>query len=369
MAGIYYHIPFCRRVCSYCDFYRTVQTARLPEVVDAMCREVAARADFLHGEPIRTRYFGGGTPSLCTHGQLERLLAATSEHFDCSAVEETTLEANPDDLTADYLRGLRRLGIDRLSIGIQSFDDDCLRLLNRRHTAAEAEAAVMRAREAGFENLTVDLIFGVPGFGEASLERSIERLLRLDVPHVSAYLLTVEPRTRFGVLAARGELKEVSEARCETEYALIDRRLSEAGYEHYEVSNYARRGFRARHNSRYWDGTPYLGVGPAAHSYDGLSRQWNAASVERYLQGEPRGSETLTDEERRLEYLLTRLRTADGFAPSDYGARFGAERLQRLERQALRLAENGLLERVGDRLRIPVARLLVSDAVIAALAD
>ena len=369
MAGIYYHIPFCRRVCSYCDFYRTVQTARLPEVVEAMCREVASQAGFLHGEPIRTRYFGGGTPSLCTHGQLERLLGVTAEHFDCSAVEETTLEANPDDLTADYLRGLRQLGIDRLSIGIQSFDDDCLRLMNRRHTAAEAEAAVERARDAGFENLTVDLIFGVPGFGEASLERSVERLLRLDVPHVSAYLLTVEPRTRFGVLAARGQLREVSEAVCEAEYALICRRLSEAGYEHYEVSNYARPGFRARHNSRYWDGTPYLGIGPAAHSYDGESRQWNVASVERYLQGEPREGERLTDEDRRLEYLLTRLRTIEGFAAADYAARFGAECLERLGRRAERLVENGLLERAGGRLRIPAARLLVSDAVIAALAD
>ena len=373
MAGIYYHIPFCKRICSYCDFYRTVQTARLPEVIGAMCREIVAQAGFLRGEPIRTRYFGGGTPSLCTHGQLEQLLAATAGSFDCSAVEETTLEANPDDLTEAYLRGLRPLGIDRLSIGIQSFDDEALRLMNRRHTAAEAEAAVERARDAGFTNLTADLIFGVPGFGGASLERSIERLLRLDVPHVSAYLLTVEPRTRFGVLTARGELHEVPEAVCEAEYDLIHRRLTEAGYLHYEVSNYARPGFRALHNSRYWDGTPYLGIGPAAHSYDGVRRSWNSASVERYLQGEPRGVELLSDEDRRLEYLLTRLRTADGFAPDDYAARFGAEELHRLEHRAARWLENGLLERCSDpsgggvRLRIPPGRLLLSDAVIAAL--
>lgn len=368
MAGIYYHIPFCKRICSYCDFYRTAQRDRLPEVIDAMAREIDARAGYLGGAPIRTRYFGGGTPSLCTVGQLQTLLRRTAERFDCSAVEETTLEANPDDLTADYLAALRRIGIDRLSIGIQSFDDACLRFMNRRHTAAEAEDAVRRARAAGFDNLTVDLIFGVPGFGGASFERSLDRLLALDVPHVSAYLLTVEPRTRFGVLAARGELQEVPDTRCEEEYFRIHERLTAAGYCHYEVSNYAREGFRARHNSRYWDGTPYLGIGPAAHSYDGASRQWNVASVERYLGGEAPERELLTDEDRRLEYLLTRLRTAEGFATADFGARFGAVRRERLLEAARPELAAGRLELCEGRLRIPPRRMLVSDAVIAALA-
>lgn len=368
MAGIYYHIPFCKRICSYCDFYRTVRTERLDEVIGAMERELDARAGYLGGETLRTRYFGGGTPSLCSPAQLERLLQRTAERFDCTAVEETTLEANPDDLSAGYLAALRRIGIDRLSIGIQSFDDDCLRFMNRRHTAAEAEAAVRRAREAGFENLTVDLIFGLPGFGGASLERSVDRLLALDVPHVSAYLLSIEPRTRFGTLAARGALQEPSDACCEEEYLLIHRRLTEAGYRHYEVSNYAREGFRARHNSRYWDGTPYLGIGPAAHSFDGASRQWNVSSVDRYLAGCPPEREVLTGEQRRLEYLLTRLRTDEGFRTDDYGARFGEEALGQLLAAARPELAEGRLVLLQGRLRIPPERMLVSDAVLATLA-
>lgn len=369
MAGIYYHIPFCKRICGYCDFYRTARLQRLPAVIGAMCDEIGARAGYLGGAPVRTRYFGGGTPSLCSAGELERLLETTAARFDCSAVEETTLEANPDDLSADCLAALRRLGIDRLSIGIQSFDDAALRLMNRRHTADEAEAAVRRARAAGFDNVAVDLIFGLPGFGGASLDRSLDRLLRLGVPHVSAYLLTIEPHTRFGLLAERGELEEVPDERCEAEYLLIHRRLTEAGYEHYEVSNYALPGFRARHNSRYWDGTPYLGIGPAAHSFDGRSRCWNVSSVERYLAGAPAEGETLTAEQLRLEYLLTRLRTADGLSTADFTARFGASALDRLLAAARPLLAGGDLVAAGERLRIPPARLLVSDAVIRTLSE
>lgn len=367
MAGIYYHIPFCKRICSYCDFYRTAALGRMEEVVEAMCREVRTRADYLGGAPIRTRYFGGGTPSLCSPEQLARLLDTTSELMDCSAVEETTLEANPDDLNEHYLKALRSIGIDRLSIGVQSFDDGCLRLMNRRHTADEAEAAVKRAQDAGFENLTIDLIFGVPNYGGPSLERSIDRALALNVQHISAYLLTVEPRTRFGVMRDRGELQEVSDAVCEEEFALIHNRLTKAGMEHYELSNFARKGFRARHNSHYWDATPYLGIGPAAHSFDGRTRQWNAASIERYLAGEAPEGEELTTTDRINEYLMTRLRTIEGFAWSDLEARFGAAVCRQIASDVARgTAAGELVERDG-RVSIPPQRMLVSDRIIASL--
>ena len=186
MAGIYYHIPFCKRICSYCDFYRTAQISRLPQLIEAMCREIEQRRDYLQGEPIRTRYFGGGTPSLCTIEQLKSLLDITARHFDCTELEESTLEANPDDLNPQYLNDLRTIGIDRLSIGIQSFDDGCLRLMNRRHTASQAIRAVKDAQAAGFDNLTIDLIFGVPGYGGAAWERSIDQALDLGVQHISA---------------------------------------------------------------------------------------------------------------------------------------------------------------------------------------
>lgn len=204
MAGLYFHIPFCKRVCAYCDFYKEVGTERLPALVEAMYRELDARHDYLGGEPVRTRYFGGGTPSLCSPETIRGLLDRAAQIFDCSAVEETTLEANPDDLDAPYLAALREAGIDRLSIGVQSFDDDCLRLMNRRHNAAQAAEAIRTARNVGFDNITADVIFGVPGFGGDSLRRTLDRLIESDVQHISAYHLTVEPDTAFGRRAARG---------------------------------------------------------------------------------------------------------------------------------------------------------------------
>lgn len=369
MAGIYYHIPFCKGICSYCDFYRTANLKRLPEVLDKMCIEIAQRADYLKGEQILTRYFGGGTPSLLTPDQLRQLLDTTASHFDCSQVEETTLEANPDDLTEPYLRALRQLGIDRLSLGIQSFDDDCLRLMNRRHTAQEAIEAVKRAQDAGFDNLTIDLIFGVPGFGGESLERSIETACSLGIQHLSAYLLTIEPKTRFGIMAKKGELEEIPDDRAEAEFQLIHNRLSEYGFEHYEVSNYALPNYRARHNSRYWDGTPYLGIGPAAHSFDGDSRQWNVASVEHYLAGETPEREVLGEVERREEFLMTRLRTAEGLTLDEVKKRFGTPYQMRLSEAAKRFEKEGLILREGNRLRIPPERFLLSDYVIGSMFD
>ena len=369
MAGIYFHIPFCKRICSYCDFYRTAQHKELPKVVDRMCAEVTERADYLNDKKLNTIYFGGGTPSLLSPEQLAQLLEITRAHFDCSEVEEATLEANPDDLTTQYLNSLLKLGINRLSIGVQSFDNDCLKLMNRRHTAEEAVAAIKRAQEAGFENLTIDLIFGVPGFGGEKLTHSIDTALSLGVQHISAYLLTIEERTRFGRMVEKGELKEVSDEVAEAEYLLMHNRLTASGMEHYEVSNYALPHYRARHNSHYWDSTPYLGIGPAAHSYDGLSRQWNVSSVQRYLAGEEPEREQLTDEELCEEYLMTRLRTAEGFSAEEFQMRFGEERLHTLRLNAEPMIREGLLEHLDGHFRIPAERLLLSDRVIGSLFD
>ncbi|MDO4757849.1 MAG: radical SAM family heme chaperone HemW [Rikenellaceae bacterium] len=367
MAGIYLHIPFCKRICSYCDFYRTALLKDLPAVVEAMCREIEQRQNYLGGAKIGTRYLGGGTPSCCSVEQLEQLMTTSERFFDCSEVEETTLEANPDDLTGDYLKALRRIGINRLSMGIQSFDDDCLKLMNRRHTAQEAEEAVKRAQDAGFENLTIDLMFGLPGFGEKVLERSLERALKLGVQHISAYLLTIEERTRFGAMVEKGAMKPISDEEAEAEYLLVHKRLTEAGFEHYEVSNYALKGYRARHNSRYWDSTPYLGIGPAAHSFDGKSRSWNVSSVTNYLAGAAPETEILTAEEQREEFLMTRLRTSEGFSLSEYEARFGATATALLLREVELLRKEGLLSPEKEQVQIPQERLLLSDRVIGAL--
>lgn len=365
MPGIYFHIPFCKRICAYCDFYKSAELGRMDALLEAMHRELDARRDYLRGASVTTRYFGGGTPSLCTPEAIRALLEHTSALHDCSAVTETTLEANPDDLTPAYLEGIRAAGIDRLSIGIQSLDDACLKLMNRRHTAAQAVEAVGNARKAGFDNITVDLIFGVPGFGGDALRRSMEGVLAMEAEHISAYHLTIEPNTAFGRRAARGAFSPVDETVSEEEFTQIHDLLTEAGYAHYEVSNYAKPGFRARHNAAYWQGETYLGIGPAAHSYDGQERHWNVSSVEEYLSGAACENETLSDRDRFNEYLLTRLRTAEGIDTTEVSRLFGAKRAARLYSDGAEWLRTQTLKVDGSHLRIPPGRLLLSDAVIA----
>ncbi len=371
MAGLYFHIPFCKRVCAYCDFFKSVELTRSEEVLQAMERELAWAAPRFAERRMRTLYFGGGTPSLWQPEWLQRLIGRAEELFDCSAIEECTVEANPDDLTAEWLEGLRRTRVDRLSIGIQSFDDGALKMMNRRHTAQQAAEAVARARKAGFENLTVDLIYGLPGFGGASLERSLQQVVALDVPHVSAYHLTIEGGTALGRRMRRGEFAPVAEEVSEREFERVHRVLTDAGYEHYEVSNFARSGFRARHNSAYWHGVPYLGIGPAAHSFDGAERRWSPSSLDDYVARA--GSEALyevehlSERDRWNETLMTALRTADGVELAALAGRFGPERVGRLRREAARFESTGELLVAEGRIRIPAERFLTSDAVIAAL--
>ena len=369
MAGVYIHIPFCKRLCAYCDFYKSVRLTYLEEVVAAMHRELSERRGYLRDQRIETLYFGGGTPSLLSVEQLAGLKRRVEELFDCSHLGEVTLEANPDDLTAPYLEGLRKAGFNRLSIGVQSFDDEELRWMNRRHTAQRAEEAVREARAAGFENLTLDLIFGVPGFGEEVLRRNLERVLALEPEHIAAYHLTIEPDTALGRKEARGELCAVEESISEREYALVHETLTRAGYDHYEISNYARPGFRARHNSAYWQGREYLGIGPAAHSFDGRSRRWSLDTVESYASGgEFRfEQELLTERDRLNEYLMTHLRTAEGISFREMGEQFGPEAVVRIEKEAEPLLLQRLLSSTPEGLKIPAERFLLSDHLIGML--
>ena len=370
MAGVYIHIPFCKRICAYCDFYKSAQVRYLDEVVEQMHRELEERSSFLQDRQIETLYFGGGTPSLAPIAQLKGLVQRVGAIFDRNHGGEVTLEANPDDLTPEYLAGLREAGFNRLSIGIQSFDDRVLRWMNRRHTAAQAIEAVKEARRAGFENLSVDLIYGVPETDEGHLERNLEALLALDVEHISAYHLTIEPATALGRRMARGELQPVEESVSEREYARVDRFLTEAGYDHYEISNFAREGFRARHNAAYWQGREYLGIGPGAHSFNGRERCWSAATVEQYRQGEwLLEGERLTPEDRFNEYLMTGLRCREGISLEVIAERFGAPLAEQTRRLAtVWLREGGLLQE-GAHLRIPTDHFLISDAVIESLLE
>lgn len=372
MSGLYFHIPFCRRVCAYCDFFKSADVRRLDAVLEAMERELPHAAGWLSDRRIRTLYFGGGTPSLCPPERLQRLVERAGEWLDCSQIEEFTVEANPDDMSEEWLEALARTGANRLSVGIQSFDDDELRLMNRRHTAAQAVEAVRRAQRVGFTNLTIDLIFGVDGFGESVLRRNLEQALALNVPHISAYHLTIEPGTAFERKIRAERFRAVDEEVSEREFRLVHRMLTGAGYEHYEVSNYALPGYRARHNSAYWSGEEYLGIGPAAHSFNGRARRWAVPSIDGYLAGAGTDAiyegEILSEKDHYNEYLMTSLRTSDGVDLSRVRSLFGEERLERLLQQAAAFERAGELRRTDEnRLVIPPEAFLVSDAVIGAL--
>ncbi len=349
MAGIYVHIPFCRRRCGYCDFFSSTDTGLLNTVVEAIKEELRREHGFIEG-PVRTLYFGGGTPSLCTPEQLQGIVETVREVFVCE-FEEVTAEANPDDLAPAYLDALARTDIDRLSIGVQSFVGRDLQLMGRRHTANAATEAVRGAVQR-FENVTIDLIFGIPGMTGREWRANLETAISLGVQHISAYHLTLEEGTPFSKT-----LKPVDEAASEVQFRILHETLTAAGYEHYEVSNFALPGRRARHNAAYWQGEPYLGVGPGAHSYNGRARRNFAGSTADYAAG--RGGyniETLTPTDLRNELIMTRLRTAEGLPEEALAPEAAAPFMAR-----------GLLVRTGGRYRIPPEKFLLSDIVIAGL--
>ena len=372
MAGIYFHIPFCKRLCGYCDFRRSVRLQYIPQVVERMHAELEAERTFLGDRKIRTVYFGGGTPSLLAPQVLADLHAHAARLFDLAHAEEVTAELNPDDVTAEYVKQLRATPVNRVSLGVQSFDEAELRFMGRRHTAEQAERAVGLLQEAGYDNISIDLIFGVEGFGDEVLQRSLAKAVALGVQHISAYHLTIEPATRFGRLLARDELRQVAEERSESEFLMVHHALTEAGFEHYEVSNYALPGRRSRHNSSYWTGDEYLGIGAGAHSFNGSVRRWCEQSAEEYADGIVYGQEVLTERDHLNEYLMTSLRRAEGIAPAHIAERWGAIEAERVERAAQEFIDAGtLVRRQADdgeeRLAIPPEKFLVSDAVISAL--
>lgn len=369
MAGIYFHIPFCKRICSYCDFYRSADLRLMDDVLSAMSVELVEQRDFLHDTRIRTIYFGGGTPSLLEPSLMGELVEQVGALFDCSAVEEFTVEANPDDITTEYAAGLRKIGVNRISLGVQSFNDEELKFMNRRHTACAAELAVKTLQDVGFDNITVDLIFGVDGFGEEVLRQSVERVIDLNVQHVSAYHLTIEPATAFGRRLAKGQMREVAESQSEREYALVEEMLCRAGFEHYEVSNYARAGRRSKHNSSYWHQAEYLGIGPGAHSFNGVERHWSEQSLGEYVVRREYVSEILTEQDFRNECVMTSLRCAEGIDMDSFTQRFGARESVRLRNLAQRWVTSGDLIDDGHRIYIPTSRFLISDAVIESLFD
>ncbi len=330
-----------------------------------MLSEIESQASFIPDAGVSTIYFGGGTPTVFPPESLQEIIDRIRAVWDCSALDEVTVEANPDDLTPDYLRRLCATDINRLSIGVQSFHDGELRMMNRRHDAAQAVSAVKMSQDAGFGNITIDLMYGLPFSDMEHWEATLRRACSLDVQHISAYHLTIEPATAFGRRAGRGELVPVDDAESQRQYRLLHEMLSGSGFEHYEVSNFARAGFRSRHNSGYWTGEHYLGIGPGAHSYNGAVRRWAAEDIDRYLSGEDvYEAETLTPEQMYDEYVMTSLRRAEGADLREIERRFGAYKLQYFTRAAEKYVGSGLLRVSEGRYSVAPEDFLLTDMII-----
>ncbi len=370
MAGIYLHIPFCKQRCRYCAFYSTTQHHLQQSYVDALCRELRARKHYIKGENIGTIYLGGGTPSLLTPAQLEKIIATIKEEYTTEADTETTIECNPDDLTPALLDALWNIGFNRISMGVQSFCDAMLQQLGRRHTAEGARTAVKNARTAGFDNISIDLMFALPGSTQEMWESDLRSAITLAPDHISAYNLTYEEGTPLYRALQRGEIKELTEEENIAQFNTLTRELGKAGYRHYEISNFARPGRESRHNSNYWNDTPYLGCGAGAHSYDGTARGWNVSDIALYIKGITGGTpafeiEELCTEERYNDAVLTRLRTAEGlptkwvkkkFGPTLYNYMMKAAQ-EWIARESLELSPEG-------SLRLTSKGIFISDAVM-----
>lgn len=364
MAGIYIHIPFCNSKCAYCGFYSIPSQKRKAEFLEALKQEMVSRKDYLHGEAVETIYFGGGTPSILKVEEIENLLGLIQEYYSVEANAEITLEANPDTLSMEYLQGLRAIGINRLSIGIQSFFDDDLRYLSRRHDAGHARQCIQLAKDAGFDNISIDLIYGLPTSNADQWSRNLDLFFELEIPHLSAYALTLEPNSILTKQIEMGKVLPINEEDAVRDYEVLCRRAAENGYLHYEISNFCKPGKHSRHNSSYWFGIPYAGFGPSAHSFDGTSRQWNVASLERYGESE---REALSPEQIYDEYVMLRLRTLWGidlkYMKREMGERFS----DYCERQAEPLIAEGRLSRTREFLYLNDEQMLFADGVAEAL--
>lgn len=389
MAGIYIHIPFCKSKCAYCGFYSLPSLKLKERFLEALKAEIVGRRDYLkqrghcgldpqspsllqshHTPPINTIYFGGGTPSLLSIKEIGELLQLIKETYPVDENAEITLEANPDTLSLAYLEGLRQLGVNRLSIGIQSFFDNDLKYLSRRHDSQHARQCIDWAKQAGFSNISIDLIYGLPTSNAEQWDRNLDLFFALDLPHLSAYALTLEPHAILTKQIELGKVQPVNEEDALRDYEILCQRAAENGYLHYEISNFCRRGMHSKHNASYWFGTPYIGFGPSAHSFDGTSRQWNVSSVERYcvrvpepVEGPFYEKEILSLEQQYDEYVMLRLRTHWGidlkWLKREMGERFSTY----CEQHAQPLIAQGRLSQTREFLYLTDEQMLFADGV------
>lgn len=372
MAGIYLHIPFCKQACHYCDFHFSTSAKYKDEMLNALRTEIKLRRHYLDNEKIETIYFGGGTPSVLNTEDIHTLLGNITSLFDVSEHAEITLEANPDDLHDQKVKELRQTPVNRFSIGIQSFFEEDLKWMNRAHNSGEAESSVKRVQDAGFENITVDLIYGFPLLSNMKWEQNIRKLLELGIPHISSYSMTVEPKTALAMFIAKGKEKAMNESQSSEQFLILINQLTEAGFEHYEISNFAKPGMYSRHNSNYWEGVKYLGIGPSAHSFNGESRQWNIANNHRYMSEIqenkiPAELEFLTPENRINEYIMTSLRTSKGMNLNLIAEKFGSDYSNRIRNELEVFLEKNWLSISDKKVILSLEGKLFADLIASEL--
>lgn len=371
MAGIYIHIPFCKSRCIYCGFYSTTLLGLRKKYINAVCREMELRKNYIR-EPFSTIYLGGGTPSLLDEAELTQLFLYINNVYDVDRNAEITMECNPDDITPEFTNMLSRLPINRVSMGAQTFADSRLRILHRRHSSDEVKHAVKLLREAGIKNISIDLMFGFPDESLSQWKEDISAALALNVEHISAYSLMYEEDTPLWKMLDTGKVKEIDEELSLTMFKELVCQLTDAGYEHYEISNFARPGYRSRHNSSYWHQVPYIGLGAAAHSFDLNSRQWNAADLKLYIEEINNGiipmeREELDNDTTFNDIITTALRTSDGIDLNAMETRLGKRYRNTLISAAGKHIEQELLEIRHDRLRLTSEGIFISDMVMSDL--
>lgn len=374
MAGFYIHIPLCRKVCYYCDFHFVATLKHKDILVEALLSEIKQRSSNWKDLSFSTIYFGGGTPSVLSVDEINKITSQIYKYYKIEEDIEFTLEANPDDLSKEYLNELyNKTKINRLSIGVQSFHDKDLKFINRRHNGEQAQQSIKNAKEIGFNNLTLDLIYGIPGLSLIEWEENINTFLELEIPHLAAYHLSIEPKTVFGVFQKKNKIQAIDEELSVEQYNLLIKKLKTCGYEHYEISNFAKNERYSKHNTGYWKGSEYIGIGPSAHSYKEDIRRWNIANNTKYCEKiqippyEYYDFEQLTKTDRFNDYLLTSLRTTWGadlnFIESEYGNKYLAHCKKQIEKYSI----HKHVEMNINKFKISEKGWLVSDAILSEL--
>ena len=372
MAGIYIHIPFCNSKCNYCNFYSVASSKHLDAYIPALLKEIALQHSYLEKEPIETIYIGGGTPSLLGYTQLASILEKLNKTFEIKPDAEITIEANPNDLNASKIKDFKKLFINRLSIGIQSFFKEDLKYLHRLHSPSQAETAVKRSQDAGFENISIDLIYGIPTLSDENWKKNLHYSFSLNVPHISAYSLTVEPNTALNKLITKGKLTAVNEEQSIKHFKVLMQQTKENDFLHYEVSNFCKKDYFSKHNSNYWKGIKYLGLGPSAHSYNKVERQWNISDTQKYIEHLDSNKllfekEVLSETDKLNEYIMTSLRTMWGCDLNYIETYFGISEKARLEKKSVQFIDDKKMINEKNHLILSDEGFLFADGIAAEL--